>query len=349
MDENQYSGKPLAYLDQNILDLFVKKFDEGHVIYNFFKDNYQVVYSDTTLGEIYKAFINSQDESNSTKYLKVLEWLEAHHIRIACTTSFVFLNHCIISPVSVFQWFEKYVENKKEWGFWDKHVYDQFLLNYKKDKNFDEIKKEALLAYDRNLEIMKNANNELQEFPQFKEQSEAMFNQINDQKKEYEQSLDFMLLQIKKYSENDKMSEIFRNEIGIQAKHLNNITKPNVIEKIWSLYKEKEGYKNFNINDFWTITINEKINGRNLYNYEKVSVFYNMMNFIGFQQDTKIDQIDGVQRFMSDFTHAQMASFCDYFFTHDKKLEIKTNAIYEYLGVHTKFGNINFINEKAPD
>lgn len=340
-EEHNYSGKPLAYLDQNILNLFVKNFDEDHRVYQFFKENYQVVYSNTTLSEIYKAFLNSQDMSNCTKYLNVLTWLDAYHIRIVCTEKFIFLNQCIISPLPVFHWFDQYVENKKEWGFLDIHIYNQLLLSYQKEKDFDELKREALQVYNKNLEIMRTACNELKLFPLFKERSEIMLKQVVDEKKVYEKSIDFMLSIIRKYADTEKMSELFRNEMGVFPKHLNNIKAPNVIEKIWSLYKEKEGYKNFNINDFWTITVNEKIKGRELYNYEKVNIFYNMMNFIGFEQDTKIDQIDGIQRSMSDFTHAQIASFCDFFFTHDKKLEIKTKAIYEYLGVNTKFGRIN--------
>lgn len=340
-EEHSYSGKPLAYLDQNILDLFVKKFDEDHNIYHFFKDNYQVVYSNTTLSEIYKAFLNSHDMSNYKKYLNVLTWLGAHHIRIACTEKFIFLNQCIISPLPVSQWFDQYIENKKEWGFWDIHIYNQLLLSYQKEKDFDEIKLEALQAYDKNLEVMHTAYDELKLFPLFREQSGIMLKQVIDQKEVYEKSIDSMLSIIRKYADTEKMSEIFRSEVGIYPKHLNNIKAPNVIEKIWGLYKEKECYKNFSINDFWTITLNEKIKGRELYNYEKVNIFYNMMNFIGFEQDTKIDQIDGMQRSMSDFTHAQVASFCDFFFTHDKRLEIKTNAIYDYLGINTKFGRIN--------
>lgn len=338
----EYSGKPLAYLDQNILDLFVKNFDQDHSIYQVFKDTYQVVYSDTTLGEIYKAFLNSQNASNCTKYLNVLTWLNAYHIRIACTEKFIFLDQCILSSFPVSQWFDQYVENKKEWGFVDTNIYNQLLLSYQKEKDFDEIKREALQVYERNIELMHTAYNELNAFPQFKERSEMMLKQVIDQKEIYETSIDSMLTTIRKHAGTEKMSELFRNEIGVYPKHLNNIQAPNVIEKIWGLYKEKEGYKNSNINDFWAITINEKIKGRELYNYEKVNIFYNMMNFIGFHQDTKIDQIDGTQRSMSDFTHAQLASFCNFFFTHDKKLEIKTKAIYEYLGINTVFGNINF-------
>ena len=74
--------------------------------------------------------------------------------------------------------------------------------------------------------------------------------------------------------------------------------------------------------------------------YEKVNVIYNMMNFIGFYSDTKLDQVNGVQRSMSDFTHAQIASFCHFFFTNDKNLIKKVDAIYEYLDIPTRLARI---------
>lgn len=347
MEEPEYEGKPLAYLDQNILDLFVKNFDKNHFIYSLFIDNYQVVYSDTTLGEIYKAFLNSNNEENIEKYLNVLEWLDANHIRIAYTRNLEFLDKCVISTIPVKEWFHRYVKNKKEWGFWDKHIYDQFLLNYQKSKNIDEIKREALLVYEKNLRKMEDAKSELRDYPQFKDKAEVMYGYINSQKDKYEESINFMFSKFMEYAENDKMTEIFRTEIGVFPKQLNNIEMPNVVQKIWNLYKDKEGYSNFKIDDFWSINFLEKNKGRKLYNYEKVNVIYNMMNFIGFHQDTKLDQINGIQRAMSDFTHAQIASFCDLFFTHDIKLKKKVEGIYEYLEINTKFGQINF-NEKAP-
>lgn len=348
MKEIRYSGKPLAYLDQNILDLFAKTFNnQNDEVYSYFKENFQVVYSDATLGEIYKAFLNSQNEDNISKYLNVLEWLNGNHIRIAYNRNFEFLNKCVISTISVKEWFQRYIDNKKEWQFLDQHIYNQFLLSYQKNLNIDEIKQEGLLAYENNLKVMEVVKNELINHPLLKYRSEAMYREINDRKQEYEKSIDFMLEKFIEYTEADKMTEIFRSSIGVFPKHLNNIEMPNAVHKIWNLYKEKEGYKDFSIDDFWKFKIIENIYKRKLYNYEKVNIIYNMMNFIGFHQDTKLDQINGVQRAMSDFTHAQIASFCDFFFTHDIKLKNKVEAIYEYLEINTKFGQIT-INEKAP-
>ncbi|MGE8570991.1 MAG: hypothetical protein ACN6NW_03000 [Acinetobacter amyesii] len=344
MSELEYSGKPLAYLDQNILDLFTKKFDRNNDIYPYFNENFQVVYSDTTLGEIYKAFLNSKEEDKENileKYLNILEWLNAYHIRIAYNRNLEFLDSCVISQASVRHWFNNYVENKIEWGFWDQHIYNQFLLSYQKHKNIDEIKREALLSYEKNLEKMRVAKDDLQNYPQLRYKAEAMYEQTYNSKANYEQSIERMLSIIMQNAEQDKMSEIFRNEMGISAKQLNNINMPHVVEKIWNLYKDKEGYQNFTIDDFWSINLLETNKGRKFYKYEKINVIYNMMNFIGFYSDTKLDQVNGVQRSMSDFTHAQIASFCHFFFTNDKNLIKKVDAIYEYLDVPTRLARID--------
>lgn len=343
MSEQEYSGKPLAYLDQNVLDLLAKNFESTHEVYSYLKESFQVVYSDTTLGEIYKAFLNSKEENKENtleKYLNILEWLNAYHIRIAYNRNLEFLNSCVISQASVKQWFNNYVENKKEWGFWDQHIYNQFLLSYQKNKNIDEIKIEALLSYEKNLEKMRKAKDELQNYPQLKYKAEAMYEEIYNQKEIYEEAIQGMLSIVIQNVEQDKMSEIFRNEMGISAKQLNNINMPHVVQKIWNLYKDKEGYQNFTIDDFWSINLLEKNKGRKFYKYEKVNVIYNMMNFIGFYSDTKLDQVNGVQRSMSDFTHAQMASFCHFFFTNDKNLIKKVDAIYEYLDIPTRLARI---------
>lgn len=343
MKEQQYSGKPLAYLDHNVLDLFAKNFESTHGVYSYLKESFQVVYSDTTLGEIYKAFLNSKEEHKENtleKYLNILEWLNAYHIRIAYNRNLELLDSCVISQASVRQWFNNYVENKTEWGFWDQHMYNQFLLSYQKDKNIDEIKREALFSYEKNLEKMRKAKNELQNYPQFRYKAEAMYEEIHNQKEIYEQAIQDMLSIIMQNAEQDKMSEIFRNEMGISAKQLNNINTPHVVQKIWNLYKDKEGYKNFTIDDFLNFNLLEKNKGRKFYKYEKINVIYNMMNFIGFYSDTKLDQVNGVQRSMSDFTHAQMASFCHFFFTNDKNLIKKVDAIYEYLDVPTRLSRI---------
>jgi len=55
MSEEKYLGKPLAYLDQNILDAFLKADDKDKSFIEEFLSKVQVVYSDITLQEIHFA------------------------------------------------------------------------------------------------------------------------------------------------------------------------------------------------------------------------------------------------------------------------------------------------------
>ena len=66
--------KPLAYLDQNILDLFVKGGADG--LMNEISSNFQIVYSDETLKEIRRS------GENAFKFIEILKQLEAYHIKI---------------------------------------------------------------------------------------------------------------------------------------------------------------------------------------------------------------------------------------------------------------------------
>lgn len=75
-----YQGKSLAYLDQNILDVFVKfgMIDFAHML----KEKFQVVYSDETLNEI------KRSGEYANKFLDVLNDLNALHLKQMMTDSF---------------------------------------------------------------------------------------------------------------------------------------------------------------------------------------------------------------------------------------------------------------------
>lgn len=339
MSEPEYSGKPLAYLDQNILSEFVKKIDLNNEIFPYLNENFQIVYSSTTLAEIYKAFLNSTEENKEEvieKYLNILTALNANHIQIIHETDSI-----AISNAPVTEWFHKYIENEKEWGFLDKSIFNQMLLSYQKEKNFEEIKSESINAFQKNYEIMEKSVNNLKNFPELQSLCKNLCLQVDKQKDSYAKMIDFVFSKIKQHAEKEKLSEIFRNETGIYPKHLNNIQMPKAIEKIWSLYKGKDGYTGKSIEDFLTINFWEKQKGQKLFDHEKVTLIYNFLNFIGFNQDTELDQINGAQRAMNDFTHAQLASFCHFFFTNDNKLIKKINPIYEYLDRTTQLARID--------
>ena len=85
MSEQQYSDKPLAYLDQNILDLFTEPqclLKKDSELFNFLKNEVQAVYSPTTLEEIYRSVINGKSSVYGLAFLDVLKELNAHFITL---------------------------------------------------------------------------------------------------------------------------------------------------------------------------------------------------------------------------------------------------------------------------
>ncbi|WP_227554252.1 hypothetical protein [Acinetobacter lanii] len=85
MIEHQYSGKPLAYLDQNILDLFTEPqclLNGDSDLFNFLKNEVQVVYSPATLEEIYRSVVNGKSSVYGLAFLDVLKELNAHFITL---------------------------------------------------------------------------------------------------------------------------------------------------------------------------------------------------------------------------------------------------------------------------
>lgn len=105
----QYQGKPTAYLDQNILDLFVSiglgDFADG------LKSKFQVVYSDETLKEI------KRSGDYAEKFLNVLKKLDAYHLKIVLEQpGFVITDKATLTSRDPFQAYEEYLKNEPEYN-----------------------------------------------------------------------------------------------------------------------------------------------------------------------------------------------------------------------------------------
>jgi len=87
MSEPEHSGKPLAYLDQNILDLF-SEYKEKPLLsrdsdfFRYLKEEVQAVYSPITLEEIYRSVIKGKSSKYCVEFLDILRELNAHYIAL---------------------------------------------------------------------------------------------------------------------------------------------------------------------------------------------------------------------------------------------------------------------------
>lgn len=329
----QYQGKPTAYLDQNILDLFVSiglgDFADG------LKSKFQVVYSDETLKEI------KRSGDYAEKFLNVLKKLDAYHIKIVLEQpGFVITDKATLTSRDPFEAYEEYLKNEPEYNNVQLAM-EQSLYKFSGGRVGDGIseihdeQKEAFTVLINQLSI--HASELSQEIPDIegfiKEYGEAM-------KAQFEVTLDETERLMKENIPDDKnWSGIkdFRNSVGIGPKELNNIEPPDVLKKIWDMFKVLPPYNKMNIGieEFFGITTNPIYPDQPYFNHQKVTAIYNMLNTLGYYPDSKVHKERRFVASLSDTSHASMASFCNVLFSRDEYFVKKVQAAYEFLGIPT--------------
>ncbi len=108
----QYSGKPTLYLDQNILDLFVK-----NGVGSFGRElretlnKFQIVYSDETLKEI------KRSSGYENEFLDALKELGAYHLKIVVEQpGYIVTDKATFTSRDVFEAFKEYCSNDNKNG-----------------------------------------------------------------------------------------------------------------------------------------------------------------------------------------------------------------------------------------
>lgn len=327
----QYSGKPILYLDQNILDLFVK-----NGLGSFGRelmDKFQIVYSDETLKEIRRSTGYEND------FLNVLKELGSYHLKIVVEQpGFIVTDKATITSGNVFEAFEEYCSNDNEYGNIRNSML-QGLLKFSGGRSgysISDIHDEQLAVFAQLMDgMLENA----EELPiemraQIKKYCELMMEQYESALREHENVMSISIPDTKEWNG----IKSYRESVGIGPKELNNIEPPNVIEKIWDVLKIKL-HKNDRIKsleDFFHIRINPIYPDKPYHLHQKVTGMYSMLNTIGYFPDSKVHKERRFIAAMSDNSHASMASFCDFFLSRDESFVKKVRAVYEYLKVPTE-------------
>lgn len=325
-----YQGKPTAYLDHNILDLLVK--NSSLSFKEDLRQKYQIVYSDENLKEI------KRTGENGSLYLDVLDDLDAMHLKLALTPRFEFTGDAIISVTKPVDAFRNYCQNIEP-------VYEQLeksksqsLLKFyggRHGDTFDDINNEQIGAFDNLLSHIQTLVNvdEIQKFhPEINKQVSTYTIQL---KKSHDEALKQASEELRKHiSDESNYSGVsdYRENTGIGPVQLNNIEPPNVLENIWAVYKEVDGYAglNFTIEQFYGISLNPIYN-REMYLFEKITSIYNVLNIVGYHPDSKMKKEKRFIAAMSDAGHASIGSFVDFVFSRDIAFVKKTRAAYEFL------------------
>lgn len=335
MTENpaKYAGKPTAYLDHNILDLFVKH--PNLDIERWLRDDMQVVYSDESLNEIKRSGDYHLD------FLSVLCDLNAMHLGVHLTDKFESTGNAFLHEIDPHLAYAQYCSCEP--------IYDHILnattrslLKFyggREGETLDQVGQEQIAAFDGLMKHLADTAKELEaDAPGFSEIVRSYTKRSTDS---FTSAIEISANQIRKNISDEKNwsgVQDYRKCTNIGPAQLNNVKGPNILEKIWELHKNSPGYResNFSIEDFLGLTVQKQLTGRDIFIHEKVTSIYNVLNVVGYFPDSRMKNEKRFVAALSDAGHASIASFADYFLTCDVAMHRKAQASYEYLSAKTK-------------
>lgn len=352
MSEPKYSGKPLAYLDQNILDAFLKADEKDKSFIEGFLSRIQVVYSDITLQEIHFAGLKNADHTNS--FLQLLMDINAHYISIQIDQNWKPLDGIRGSSNSPFHHYQFFLENRQ---------YDELISQIKMNtfalyggiKDFDQLKIKQVSSQNELLNDLERQLNSLDELDGnnpiihlFLKEKEAEFQILKSQMPNFEEAVISTTEKLAEANAETDAHLAFRNKLGINIDKIKQIEFPNVIEKIWTyIQSNNEVFAKMIFDDFCQISSDINNPNRKLTDFEKIHSIYTILNLIGYMPEKKVKNERKFIASDRDISHVAYASYCHYFITNDERLIDKSRAIYEYLNIPTEVLHIPLF-KKAP-
>ena len=340
--EKIFTSKKTAYFDHNVLDNFLK-----YPEISFFKDiaiEHQAVYSDETLREIRRSV------GGETKFLDALVGLNAMHIKIYLDENFDATGDAVLSEVNPYKVYEQIC---REDSFTEKlnSSTQSSLRKFYGDitlPEFGELSNQSGQAFQNVLSdlvrtVAEYSTSDLELLERLKEYAaRTLASQIEAQRQ--------TSAMMQRYRCDGSISSVnvYRNSVGIGPKQLNNVSHPNVIEKLWALHKPLPGYRDmgYSVEDFLGISyLTSGLNGV-VTDFQKIIAAYNVLNVIGYHNDSGLKHTHRFTSSMSDATHVAFASFTDLFYSSDKGLLSKASAIYEFLNLKTKVCRLRIVDNR---
>lgn len=352
MSELEYSGKSLAYLDQNILDAFLKADDKDKSFIDGFLSRVQVVYSDITLQEIHFAGLKNSDY---TKYfLQLLLDIEAHHISTQMDQDWKRLDVIRGSSNSPFYHYQTFLENRQYDELIHQAKMNTFAL-YGGITDFNQLAIKQVFNQNKLLNDIEGQLNYLKELDsndpiilQFINEKEVDLQNLKSQMPDFENAVVFTTEKLKEANDETDAHLVFRKQLGINIDEIKQIEFPNVIEKIWRcIQSNNHVFENMMFDDFCNLRFDVSNPERKLTNFEKIHGIYNILNLLGYMPEKKVKNEGKFIASDRDISHVAYASCCDYFITNDERLFNKSRAIYEYLNIPTEVLEIPLL-KKAP-
>lgn len=138
---------------------------------------------------------------------------------------------------------------------------------------------------------------------------------------------------------NEEQKEIFRKQLNIDSKRINNYNPSEVIEHI--------NTKSELLGGLSLIGLIEKAvelhpQGKEFGLHNRIAGIFELLDMIGYWKD-KYNEKSNYAR-LWDSSHTYFSSFCDYFISNDKRTRNKAKVVFEIYRIDTKIASSNGIN-----
>lgn len=329
--------KQCAYLDQNILDFIIKNVESHDDFFSLLRDDLQVIYSNTTLEEIYLAEKNGNDSKYSKQFLDLLVKLNAFHCSLIYENQQI-TNKIYISLLSPFEHYSQFVED---------YAFEEYIRPLQKQNliiygGIDDFQDNALEQKTKFSQLISWIEEQISELTLLAHDNKSInienylerLKTLKKQQIQFNEQVDFCTEKNIEHFSNQAGHQAFRKHLSINIDNLKKIKGQGALIKIYELIKEKNPDLP-KLECFFQLEINF-IDNRELYIFEKVKAIYTMLNLIGYYTDEKLNKENKMLRSLRDLLHSSYACFFEYFFTNDFRQIQKTLVAYDYLGVMTQ-------------
>ncbi|ATC85229.1 hypothetical protein [Pseudoalteromonas arctica] len=319
----------LVYLDHNVLDLMTK--GDSHRVIELLKNNgFTPVYSDETLKEVQRSL------GHESNFLELLEEIEAKYIEPILDQNFKQTGQANIHSVLPNDIYKRFLANQLENSDGDFGMSEMLMKFYggQPDRSFEEIFQQGAANLQKYIKeafegIDEVSSDDTIDIEGIKKLIQDLPALMSSQTSRVAKELD--------ERDGSPISE-FQAKTGIRPVILKNVKPPNVVEKIWQMLSDTEGFSEIDIGTFFGVKPHsfEADSDRERTIQEKVNAVYHQLNFLGYYRDSKMKKDRRFRASFSDMTHAGVASFCHLFLCRDEDLVMKAAAAYEFLGVNTR-------------
>ena len=326
------------YFDQNILDSFLKNRLTVFKKLILDNENYKVIYSYPTLNE----FERINDAADRNKFLELLEEFEAEYYWIDDNELAQFTFDDPKRKYS--QIIEENIKFKPVMNSMELFLHK--LMGGHKGTSMTSIIKENRDTLNDLMEIL---SEELQKFQADTTITKDIIdNIIPTSKKEFSFITEGFFNEFNKNVKNELEYEgikDFQKFLSIGPLRLNNVTPPNVINKIWEVVKFEAESKNINItyDDLFGEKIWSYFPTKNISIVEKINGLYNLLNFLGYHSEPQLHKTKKFNTFISDTQHSGHAAYAHFLVSSDERFVKKTEAVYEHFNIGTRIIFLNTV------